>query len=266
MKTKLLFFALFLSSLCFSQLDEKFYQPGKTMKPIENLKFQEFSIPAEKDTITGIFIESNVVPKATVLFFHGSGGNVSSYTFMVKPLVDAGYQVMMIDFRGYGKSSGTPTHQNIQSDGQKFLEYALSLPQTTGKPVIIYGASMGSQIATHLAKNNPTVIEALILDGAMSSHADIASHFSPENAAMIQSIPFPYSAKEDVKTLTMPKLFIHSAADKMIPIAQAQIIFDNAPEPKKFLTYEGDHLEGMVKNGSEIIKNIEALMKKQKKL
>lgn len=262
MKAKLFFFALILSSLCFSQLDEKFYQPGKTMKPIENLKYTAFSIPVESDTVTGIFIKSNRKPKATVLFFHGSGGNVSSYTFMVKPLAEAGYQVLMIDFRGYGKSSGIPTHQNIQSDGQQFLDYALSLPETKGKPVIIYGASMGSQIATHLAKNNLNVIDALVVEGAMSSHADVASHFSPENAAMIQTIPFPYSAKEDVKTLTMPKIFIHSVGDKTIPIAQAQTIFNNAPEPKKFITYEGDHLEGMVKIGGEIIRNMDAIIKK----
>lgn len=263
MKTKLLFLALIFSGMCFSQLDEKFYQPGKTMKPIENLKYTEFSIPVEKDTATGIFIKSDLKPKATVLFFHGSGGNVSSYTFMTKPLADAGYQVLMIDFRGYGKSTGTPTHQNIQRDGQKFLEYALSLPEAKGKPVIIYGASMGSQIATHLAKNNPTVINALILDGAMSSHTDVASHFSPENASMLQSVPFPYAAKEDIKGIRMPKLFIHSAGDKTIPITQGETIFNNAPAPKTWLTYEGDHLEGIVKKTGEIIKNIDALIKKQ---
>lgn len=263
MKTKLLFLALIFSSMCFSQLDDKFYQPGKTMKPIENMEYTEFSLPVENDTVTGIFIKSAVKPKATVLFFHGSGGNVSSYTFMTKPLAEAGYQVLMIDFRGYGKSTGTPTHQNIQKDGQKFLEYALSLPETKGKPVIIYGASMGSQIAAHLAKNNAKVVDLLILDGAMSSHADIASHFSPENAAMIQMIPFPYSSKEDIKTLTMPKIFIHSAGDKTIPMAQGQTNFNNAPEPKKFITYEGRHLEGMVKNQTEIISNIDELIIKK---
>lgn len=262
MKTKFLFLALIFSTMSFAQLDERFYQPGKTMKPIENLKYTEFSIPVEKDTVTGIFITPTSNAKATVLFFHGSGGNVSSYTFMTKPLVEAGYQVLMIDFRGYGKSTGTPTHQNIKNDGQKFLEYALSLPETKGKPVIIYGASMGSQIATHLAKYNPTVIDALILDGAMSSHADIASYFSPENTDVIQSIPFPYSAKEDIKALAMPKLFIHSEGDKTIPLTQGKTVFDNASEPKRFITYEGDHLEGLVKNKAAIIAIIDSLIKK----
>lgn len=262
MKTKLLFLVLIFSTMCFAQLDDKFYQPGKTMKPIENLNYTEFSIPVENDIITGIIIKPATSAKATVLFFHGSGGNVSSYTFMTKPLADTGYQVLMIDFRGYGKSTGTPTHQNIKSDGQKFLEYALSLPETKGIPVILYGASMGSQIATHLAKNNATHINALVLDGAMSSHADIASHFSPENAAVIQSIPFPYSAKEDIKAVAMPKLFIHSEGDKTIPMKQGQTIFNNAPEPKTFITYEGDHLEGLVKDKTSIISRIDALIKK----
>ena len=262
MKTKLLFLFLIFSTMCFSQLDNKFYQPSKTMKPIENLDFTEFKIPVENDTISGVFIKPNGFPKATILFFHGAAGNVSTYTFMTKPLVEAGYQVLMIDFRGYGKSSGIPTHKNIESDGQKFLEYALSLEQTKGKPVIIYGASMGSQIATHLTKSNQKTIDALVLDGCISSFSDVASHFAPDYASFLKTIPFPYSAKEDIKEIVIPKLFIHSEGDQTIPLEEGQMVFDNASMPKTFLKYEGDHLEAMLKIKQEVIKNMDALLMK----
>lgn len=262
MKTKLLFLLIVFSKLCFAQLDEKFYQPSKTIKKIENLNYSEFKIPVEKDTITGIFIKPNVKPKATILFFHGSGGNVSTYIFMTKPLVEAGYQIFMVDFRGYGKSSGIPTHQNIENDGQKFIEYVLNLKVAQKKPIIIYGASMGSQIATHLAKNNQKKIKALVLDGCISSLNDVAIHFAPQAESFLKNIKFPYTAKEDIKEIAIPKLFIHSEGDKSIPIEEGKLVYDNAQNPKIFLKYEGDHLEALVKDKEEVIKNIDSLIGK----
>lgn len=263
MKTKLLFLLLIISNFSFAQMDDKFYQPSKKMKTIENLNYTDFKIPVEKDTITGILIKPNTKKiKATVLFFHGAGGNVSTYTFMTKPLSEAGYQIYMVDFRGYGKSTGTPSHQNVESDAQKFLEYAMSFKQTKRKPIIVYGASLGSQIATHLAKNNPTIVDALVLEGAMSSFNDIAIHFAPQAEQYIKNIPFPYAAKEDIKDINIPKLIIHSEGDKTVPIFQGKTIFENASGRKIFLNFEGDHLEALVKNKDEVLSKIKELIKK----
>lgn len=261
MKTKILFFLLILSQLSFAQFDEKFYQPSKKLVPIEGVNYTDFKIPVENDTITGIFIKPALPPKATILFFHGTGGNVTTYLFMTKALVEAGFQVLMVDFRGYGKSTGTPNHINIASDGQKFLDYSLALKQVKNKPVILYGASMGSQVATHLAKNNQVKITALVLDGGISSFNDIAIQFSPEAESFLKTVPFPYSAEEDIKTIIIPKLFIHSDGDNTVPIAEGKIVYENAPEPKKFIEYIGDHLEGLVKDKDPILKCVNALIK-----
>lgn len=262
MKTKILFLLLILSQLSFAQMEDKFYQPGKTFDKIEGMNYTDFTIPVQNDTISGIFIKPKNDAIATVLFFHGSGGNVSKYIFMTKPLVEAGYQVIMVDFRGYGKSTGIPNHLNIADDGQKFLDYSLALKEVKNKPVILYGASMGSQVAAHLAKNNQQKINALVLDGCISSFNDVAIKFAPQFETYLKTVPFPYSAKEDIKTVTIPKLFIHSEGDKMIPIEEGKSVYDNAPDPKKFIEYNGDHLEGMVKDKDVIITAINGLIKK----
>lgn len=243
-------------------MDDKFYQPIKEMKAIEGLNYTEFKIPVDKETITGIFIKPKTTAKASILFFHGTGGNVTTYTFMTKPLVEAGYQVLMVDFQGYGNSTGKPTHQNIAADGQKFLDYSLTLDDVKNKPVIIYGASMGSQIATHLAKNNSMKISGLILDGPISSFNDVAILFAPQYEFFINSMAFPYAAKEDIKSVSIPKLIIHSEGDKTIPISQGQMVFENAQNPKTFLKYEGDHLEAIVKDKDVVLKAIADLIKK----
>lgn len=79
-------------------------------------------------------------------------GNVTTYQYITKPLVDAGFQVVMIDFRGYGKSTGKPTHLNVAADGQMLFDKFINRPDIKNTKVYIYGASLGSQIATHLAK------------------------------------------------------------------------------------------------------------------
>lgn len=264
MKNAVLFtviLALF-SQFSKAQMDDKFYQPGKTFKPTEFKNVEKLSLPVDKDTITAIVLKPEIKSiKKTILFFHGAGGNVSTYQFMVKPLVDAGFQVVMVDFRGYGKSTGTPTHLNVAADGQKFFDAMLSRPDIKNTKVYIYGASLGTQIAAKLAKDNQSKISGLIIDGGMSSFTDIAAHFAPQYKEMIEKMLIsPYSVKEDVKSLNgLPKLFIYGSEDKTVPLEQGKTNFSNAAEPKQFLEYKGDHLLGIKIVKDDVVKAISNL-------
>lgn len=243
-------------------MDDKFYQPSKEMKPLEFKKIENISLPVENDTITAIVLKPKSKSiKKTILFFHGANGNVSTYQYITKPLVENGLQVVMIDLRGYGKSTGTPKHLNVASDGQKMFDYVMTRSDIKNTKIYIYGASLGSQIATHLAKENPTKISGLILDGGMSSFTDIAIHFSPQYKEVIEKfLVSPYAAKEDVKALKdVPKLFIYSKGDSTVPFEQGQLIYDNAPEPKQFLEFSGEHLQAMVVDKTEVVKAIQKL-------
>ncbi|WP_089870500.1 alpha/beta hydrolase [Epilithonimonas hungarica] len=264
MKTSV-FFSLFLILLSFfskAQMDDKFYQPKREMKPLEFKNIENVSLPVENDTITAVVLkpESKSIKK-TIVFFHGAGGNISTYQYITKPLVEDGFLVVMVDVRGYGKSTGKPTHQNVAEDGQKMFNYLLTRKDINNTKIYLYGASLGSQIATHLAKDNQVKISGLILDGGMSSFTDIAIHFKPEYKEFIEkSIVSPYSAKEDVKSLAgLPKLFIYSKDDSTVPFEQGQVIYNNAPEPKQFLEYSGEHLQAMVVDPNQIVKAIEKL-------
>ncbi|WP_326980919.1 alpha/beta fold hydrolase [Chryseobacterium sp. MYb264] len=266
MKTKAILTLLFVLTLQFfnAQMDDKFYQPKKELKPIENMKYENLSLPVDKDTITAIFIRPAAAkPKATILFFHGAGGNVSSYTFMIKPLVDDGFQVVMVDFRGYGKSSGTPTHKNVAEDGQRFFDIITKREDVKNTKVLLYGASLGSQIATHLSRINKDKISGLIIDGGMSSFADIASAFAPDYKSVIeQALASVYAAKEDIKfTQGLPKLFIYSKNDRTVPYSQGELMFANASEPKQFLEFSEDHLLAVKEKPADVVKAVEALLK-----
>ena len=264
MKTSV-FFSLFLISLSIfskAQMDDKFYQPSKEMKTLEFKNIENLSLPVENDTITAVILkpESKSIKKS-IIFFHGANGNVSTYQYITKPLVENGFQIVMIDMRGYGKSTGKPTHLNVASDGQKMFDYLIARQDIKNTKIYIYGASLGSQIATHLAKDNQAKISGLIIDGGMSSFTDIAIQFSPQYKEVIEKfLVSPYSAKEDVKALTdVPKLFIYSKGDSTVPFSQGELIYANAPEPKQFIEFSGEHIQAMVVDKNRIVTAIEKL-------
>lgn len=265
MKTNQILSLLFLLFMGWAnaQMDNKFYQPSKEMKTFEySTPVENFSLPVGDDTITAYIIKpSQKEIKKTFFYFHGAAGNVTTYQEMSKPLVDAGYQLLMVDVRGYGKSTGTPTHLNVQSDSQKLLDVLLERADIKNTKIYIYGASLGTQVAANLAKNNSAKISGLILDSPMSSFTDIAMAYTPQYKDMIeQMLVSPYSAKTDLQHLsTVPKLIIRSNEDEDFFYQQAKVVYDNAMEPKKLLDVKGGHIFGLVKDKEAVLKAIDQL-------
>jgi pimeloyl-ACP methyl ester carboxylesterase len=265
MKTfKTLITLLLLSSFQFSnaQFEDKFYYPKKEWNKIA-IPFTEYFISVEKDSIHTAFFSTKKTPKATILFFHGAGGNISTYMYMIQPLVENGYQVYAVDFRGFGKSTGKPTHLNIAKDVE--VVYAKMKKNTAIKnmKIIVYGASLGCQIATYVAKNHQQEIAALVLDSGFSSFADIATKNAPkEYKQYIQgALDKVYPSKEEIKNIkNMPKLIIHGKTDASIPFHHSEIVFQNAQEPKTFFNSTVGHIDSLQFETEKVIKEIDKLI------
>lgn len=252
-----------LTLAAYTQYDDKFYFPSKKIEKIDSLNYDNLTFFIDKDTLTGIFIKPQDSVKATVVYFHGTGGNVTTYLDFIKPLVKSGFQVIMIDFRGYGKSTGIPTHKNIANDAQIIFEKLLAREDVKNRKIIIYGASIGTQVATNLTKNNQNQISALVLDGALSSFTEIAVAGAPKMLKRVirQQVTSPYSAKDDIKQINGVKLLaIHSKEDKSIPYKLGEEVFENANQPKSFWLYKGDHLEAPIKYPTEFIDKFNELV------
>jgi len=244
---------------CLAQFDDKFYFPSNEWHSIENLNFSEKIFHIDNDTLHTILFKSQTPTKATIIYYHGTGGNISLNTSIAKRLTTEGFQIFMIDFRGYGKSTGKPTHLNMAKDAQIIFNKMIVTNEFKNYPIIVYGASIGTQIATKITRDNEDKISALILDGAMSSFTDMALLSAPkEQHEMIASyVTSPYSAIEDIKNIeSTPKLFIHSKGDKYVPFNQGVSVYSNASNPKTFWEYEGNHLESASKFPKEYIQKI----------
>ena len=241
-----------------------FYYPKKEWKENVSLPaYEDVYFYADGDTIHGIFCKPEVTPIATIYYVHGNSGNISIYDGITTTLVNAGFQLFMVDFRGFGKSTGTPTHLNIAKDGQQAFDYLVNRPDVEGTKLIMYGASIGTQLAAKLANDNQNRVYALVLEDGMSSFTDIAITMSPEDQQdMIREhLISPYSSKASVAEIeNMPKLIMHAKNDKIVPFKQGQAVFDSAKEPKTFLPTADGHLDVLRNDPESAIQAIYTLL------
>ncbi len=256
---------LFFAQNAKGQFDDKFYFPKKKWDNIDTVKYKEITFKTDTALLSGIILESKTNPPlATIIYFHGAGGNVSTYVPIVKPIADAGFRVFMVDMQGSGKSTGRPSHMNIAMDAQVVVDAILQREDMVHTKVVIMGASMGTQIATKMARDNRNRIAALVLEGTISSFSDIAADSSPKaQQEMVRSfIKSPYSAKEDIKqTGDIPKLFIHSTEDSTVPFKEGKLVYDYAPQPKEMWEVKGSHLDAINLYRTEFIDKLKGLVK-----
>lgn len=265
-KTLLLLAVIILFQLNLqAQYDNMFYYPQKGEKVDHKLPpYEDVYLEVDDDTLHSIFLKPKGKPAATIFYIHGNSGNITIYDEVLTSLVNGGFQVLITDFRGFGKSSGTPTHLNIAKDGQMVFDYLTNRPDVKNTKLIVYGASIGTQLAAKLAKDNQDKIKLLVLEDGMSSFTDIALMSRPANQHDIirRDVTSPYSSIEDVKQIeNMPKLIMHSKNDRVIPFIQGQQVFENATEPKVFMETKGGHLDELKKNPQAVIAKIKELIK-----
>lgn len=258
----LLIIALF-SLKIYAQFDERFYYPKKEWVDIpDSIDYNEQTLKVNGSKISTLTLPHKGLKKETILFFHGAGGNVSTYLPMTVPLAKNGFEIIMVDVRGYGKSEGKPTHLGIAEDAPYILEEIQKTKAYKNQQFILYGASMGTQVATHLCSLKNEAFKLLVLDGPMSSFTDIALYSAPEEQKQVieQFVTSPYSAKRDIKGVHVPVLIVHSEKDSAVPKSQGELIFEQANEPKYFWEYDGEHLEAAQKQAKELTKKmIEAI-------
>jgi fermentation-respiration switch protein FrsA (DUF1100 family) len=179
-------------------------------------------------------------PKAvrTILFLHGNAGNLEDRRPMLGRLRELPANVLLIDYRGYGKSDGKPSEDGLYRDARAAYDWLLT--KTTADRVVIFGKSLGGGPACELASTVPA--GGLIVQSAFTKAPDMASRVMPVLffARFLMHTKFDNLAK--VAAVRCPKLFIHSRADEIIPFAMGERLFAAAAEPKECAWFDrGGH-------------------------
>jgi len=181
--------------------------------------------------------------RATLLFLHGNGGNLSHRLEKLALFRALGLQVFIIDYRGYGQSEGTPSEQGTYLDASAAWRYLTTEKKIPAEKIILYGESLGGAVAAWLGSRHRA--GGLITESAFTSIADMARHYYPYlPVRLLTRIHYPV-----IKYITgvhFPVLIIHSPDDEIVPFAQAQALYQAANEPKTFLEISGDHNSGFL--------------------
>lgn len=186
--------------------------------------------------------------RGTVLVFHGNGGNIShrlDYLLMFSRLR---YSTLIIDYRGYGTSTGSPSEEGTYRDAMAAWRYLTEQRGVRGADIVLFGESLGAAVASWLAarvsgaRGTP---RALILASAFTSATDLGAQvywFLP--VRLISR--FRYDNLANLGSVRAPVLIVHSRDDDVVPFAHGQKLFATAGEPKEFLELRGGHNDGFV--------------------
>ncbi len=182
-------------------------------------------------------------PRGAVLLLHGNAGNIShriAYALMFRSL---GYATLLVDYRGYGKSSGTPSEAGTYRDADAAWRWLTVTRGIAERDIVVFGESLGGGVASQLAAGHAP--RALVLASTFTSAVDLGAEIYPFLPVRLIS-RYRYPTLDRLPEVDAPVLIIHSPGDDIIPFAHGQRLYAAAREPKAFLEITGGHNDGFV--------------------
>lgn len=187
--------------------------------------------------------ESKGEAQEVVLFLHGNGGNISHRGASIGIFNRLGLNVLIIDYRGYGKSEGAPSEEGLYEDARSAWRYLIEQRGFKHQQIIIFGRSIGAAVATKLAVE--TAPERLILESSFSSSRDMADRVLPLISRLVV-MRYPFDSMARIKDIKARLLMLHSPDDEIIPFSLGDKLYRAANEPKQFVKLKGDHNHGFI--------------------
>lgn len=212
----------------------------------DNIRLNAWFVPAF-DAKT----KTEIPAKGTILFLHGNAENMSTHILGVLWLSFEGYNLFALDYRGFGQSQGSPSLSGAETDIQTALSWLIK--NQTGD-IFVLGQSIGGALTLSAVDKSPykDKISALVIDSAFSSTHKIARE---KIGASILFWAFQYPISWTVaennplkhaKQLTLPKLFITTETDNVVPVSHTLRLYEQAADPKKIiLAPNGKHIQAL---------------------
>lgn len=155
-------------------------------------------------------------PRYTILYLHGNGGCAATRASLVAPLCQAGADVIVADYRGYGANPGRPTEEGLTADARAFADLAR---RTSDGPLVLFGHSLGGAIAVQLLADDDNEIDGLVTLGAFAK----LDWFAPRFARRF--MPDRFAAIEVADQIAKPWMLLHEIGDDVVPFRHGEALY-----------------------------------------
>jgi len=215
--------------------NENNYSGDKILVDIEKVKIQT----ADNIELLGWYHKKNLKDYKTLVYFHGNAGSLENRIHKLNHFQDMNINFLIIAWRGFNGNKGKPSERGLYVDGKSAIDW-LKKKGVDEKNLILYGESLGTGVATHLAQNKNYA--GVILETPFTSMVDAAKNFYPY-------IPINLLLKDKfenfkkVKNINTPILVMHGEVDQIVPFSMGKKIYEIANNPKySYFTKYDDHM------------------------
>jgi uncharacterized protein len=211
--------------------------PGKLGRP-----FEDVFIPVEHgERVNAWYFPASKTSSPVILVCHGNAGNISHRLDLASLLLEAGAGVLLLEYRGYGRSDGKPGVENTYRDAQAAYDW-LTGQGVPGTSIIGFGESLGGGVATELAVREK--LGGLILQSTFTSMTELGAELFPWLPVRLIST-IKYTTRAKLPRVRVPVLILHSRRDDLIAFHHAEDNLAAANEPKFLREISGGHNEGL---------------------
>lgn len=195
---------------------------------------------ADGTRLHGWFVRAPAQPaEATIIYFHGNGGNLSGVGWIAGHFTARGFDVMLFDYRGYGRSEGAAIDERgIFADADAAYDYVVRERGVPPARLVLYGQSLGTTAVADVASRKPC--GAVILESGLSSASDMARVVLPWLPRAFHRLARNrFESAQKLAGVKCPILVAHGDMDEVIPIEQGRALYAAAREPKRLIIVSG---------------------------
>jgi len=215
--------------------NENNYSEDKISVDIENVRIKT----SDNIELLGWYHEKNLKDFKTLIFFHGNAGSLENRIHKLNHFRDMNINFLIIAWRGFSGNNGNPSEQGLYEDGKSAIDWLIK-KGVSEKNLILYGESLGTGVATHLAQNKN--FAGVILETPFTSMIDAAKKFYPYIPVKLL-LKDKFENYKKIKNINLPILIMHGEIDQLVPFSMGKKIYEIANEPKySYFTKYDNHM------------------------